>query len=68
MIYVGTLSASRSVGLSQDRIRLLCVQGRIPGAIKFGKAWLLPKHFKIIRNGSRGPKSSITGNKSEPIP
>lgn len=67
MKYIGTLAASHAVGLSQDRIRVLCTEGLIPGATKVGKAWLVPNNFTITRNGSRGPrpapgpKSAITG-------
>ena len=63
MKYIGTLAASHAVGLSQDRIRALCCNGLIPGATKVGKAWLVPTNFSITRNGSRGPKSAITGSK-----
>lgn len=70
MNYLTTLQAAASVGLSQDRIRVLCVNGLIPGAVKVAKTWLVPKDFKITRNGTRGPrpapgpKSSITGNRT----
>ena len=63
--YVGTLQAAIAVGLSQDRIRVLCKKGLIPGAMKYGKTWLLPEKFIITRNGTRGPKSTITGSKTE---
>ena len=62
MNYLTTLHAATSVNLSQDRIRTLCVQGLIPGAIKVGKAWLVPRNFTITRSGTRGPQSTITGN------
>lgn len=54
--YLNTLTASTQAGLSQDRIRVLAVAGRIHGAIKIGKAWLIPANFAITRNGTRGPK------------
>ena len=63
MKYIGTLSASHSAGLSQDRIRTLCCKGLIQGAMKIGKAWVVPVNFRITRTGTRGPKSSITGPK-----
>ena len=63
MKYIGTLQAAMAVGLSQDRIRVLCVKGLIPGAMKYGKTWIVPETFTITRNGKRGPKSTITGSK-----
>ena len=62
MKYIGTLQAAMQVSLSQDRIRVLCSKGLIPGATLIGKAWLIPANFTITRNGTRGPKSTITGN------
>jgi hypothetical protein len=61
MNYLSTLEAATAAGLSQDRIRALVVKGLIPGAVKVGKTWLVPRNFRIIRNGKHGPKSTITG-------
>ena len=63
MKYLSTLIASVQAGLSQDRIRALAVKGLIPGAMKVGKAWLIPADFRITRDGTRGPKSTKTGVK-----
>ena len=62
MTYLSTTQAGQAIGLSHQRIRALCSKGLIPGAIKVGKAWIIPAKFSITRNGSRGPKSTITGN------
>ena len=61
MKYLSTLSAGAQAGLSSDRIRVLAAEGRIHGAMKVGKAWLIPHNFTITRNGTRGPKSTKTG-------
>lgn len=63
MKYIGTLQAAMAVGLSQDRIRVLCVNGKIQDAMKVGQSWMIPANFAITRNGKRGPKSTITGAK-----
>jgi len=34
--------ASAELKLSTTRVRLLCTQGRIPGAQKVGNSWVLP--------------------------
>lgn len=63
MTYLTTLQAATAAGLSQDRVRALCVAGLIEGATKVGKAWLIPHDFSITRSGTRGPKSTKTGVK-----
>lgn len=68
MKYISTLQASFQAGLSQDRIRALVVNGKIHGAVKVGKAWLIPNDFSITRSGTRGPKSTKTGANPNPPP
>lgn len=43
MDYITTVEMSKIWGISSRRISLLCSQGRVPGAEKKGKTWLLPK-------------------------
>ncbi len=43
MNYLTTVEMSEKWGISSRRISLLCTQGRIDGAIKKGKTWLLPE-------------------------
>ncbi len=38
-----TKEAAESWGISQRRVAILCDEGRIPGAMKAGHTWLLPK-------------------------
>ncbi len=42
MEYLTTTEMSKLWGLSSRRIGVLCTKGRIEGAIKKGKMWLLP--------------------------
>lgn len=42
MNYMTILDASKKWGISPRRIEVLCVQGRIPGTTRFGKAWAIP--------------------------
>lgn len=42
MDFMTTRQASELWGISQRRVAILCEQGRIDGAIKAGKTWLLP--------------------------
>ena len=43
MSYLTTVEMSAKWNISSRRISLLCAQGRIDGAIKKGKTWLLPE-------------------------
>jgi len=42
MNFMTILDASKKWGISPRRIEVLCVQGRIPGTTRFGKAWAIP--------------------------
>ena len=46
MEFLTTKQAAESWGISARRVALLCAQGRIPGAVKAGKTWLLPPDAK----------------------
>lgn len=42
MKYISTKEASEKWGISDSRIRVLCREGRIEGALKFGRNWSIP--------------------------
>ncbi len=42
MKYISVLETSEKWGISDSRIRLLCRQGRIEGAVKIGGSWNIP--------------------------
>ncbi len=42
MEYLTTIEMSQIWGISSRRIAVLCGQGRISGAVKKGKTWLIP--------------------------
>lgn len=44
MNYISIKDASASWNLSERRIRVLCNEGRIPGAKKDRKSWLIPEN------------------------
>lgn len=43
MDFLTTVEMSEIWGISARRISLLCSQGRVKGAVKKGKTWLIPK-------------------------
>lgn len=42
MEYMTIKDAAEKWGITQRRIQVLCVEGRIEGAVRFGKAWAIP--------------------------
>lgn len=42
MEYLTTVEMSEKWNITSRRIGVLCVEGRIEGAIKKGKTWLIP--------------------------
>ncbi len=53
--FIGTRQAGEELGVSADRIRKLVLDGRVPGAKKAGKEWLIPTPIQITP-GTRGRK------------
>lgn len=47
MKYVYLSDAALVLGVSPDRLRRLCLDGRIPGAQKNGRCWRLPAPVRI---------------------
>lgn len=46
MDYMTLKQASEKWGVTSRRINYLCSDGRIPGAVKMGTVWLIPKDSK----------------------
>ena len=54
---VGTTEAAKTLKISPVRLRKLLISGRVEGAYKTGRMWLIPlfNGRPIIRKGKRGP-------------
>ena len=50
--YVDGPEAARMLNVSNSRIRRLCLDGRFEGALKTGRAWLIPR--KEVEEFQRG--------------
>ncbi len=57
---VGTTQAAKILKISTARLRVLLISGRVEGAYKTGKMWLIPLFSgkPIIKKGTRGPAAS----------
>ena len=54
---VGTTEAAKILNISSSRLRILLIQGRVEGAYKTARMWLIPLFGgkPIISKGKRGP-------------
>ncbi|MEL7038482.1 MAG: DNA-binding protein [Cyanobacteria bacterium J06592_8] len=54
---VGTTEAAQILKISTARLRVLLIAGRVEGAYKTGRMWLMPlfNGKPIIKRGTRGP-------------
>lgn len=57
MNFLTTVEMSEKWGISSRRISLLCTQGRIEGAMKKGKTWLLPED--AVKPEDKRKKNSV---------
>ena len=44
MDYMTIKETSKKWGLSADRIQGMCVLNKVPGVVKFGREWAIPKN------------------------
>ena len=58
--HVGTTEAAFMLGISDARVRRLLGQGRIQGATKQGRVWIIPLYdgMPVVIAGRRGPKGT----------
>ena len=54
--YVGTTEAADLLGISSRRLRTLLAEGRVFGAYKSSKFWLIPLHNGLPQIERRSPK------------
>ncbi len=54
---VGTTETAKILNISSARLRVLLIEGRVEGAYKTGRIWLIPLFDgrPIIKKGKRGP-------------
>ena len=51
MEYIGIEEAAQKWGISGRSVQILCKNGRINGAVRFGRAWMIPKTAKKPSDG-----------------
>lgn len=61
MEYMSIMEASEKWNISDRRIRALCSEGRIEGAVKIGRNWNIPLNIKKPVDGRTGKKKNYIG-------
>jgi len=57
---ISTAQAAKMFGVNSARVRVLCQEGRIIGAQKEGKLWLIPFGAKIVESANPRPSKIKT--------
>jgi Fic family protein len=61
MNYISIREASEKWEISDRRIRVLCSEGRIEGAVKVGRSWSIPSHTVKPVDGREGKRKKYIG-------
>lgn len=56
-MYISVSQAAEKWGLTTRRVRLLCAEGKISGAIQQGKLWKIPEDVVKPKDGRKKPTS-----------
>ena len=65
MEFLTTKQASELWGISQRRVAILCEEGRINGAVKAGRTWLMPANTqKPVDGRTKQAKEQSNNGKS----
>ena len=51
MDYMTTKEAAEKWAITPRRVQVLCAQGKIPGAVRFGVTWAIPKDATKPKDG-----------------
>jgi hypothetical protein len=63
MKYITAQDTAEKWGISDRRVRVLCAEGKIPGAIKLGKSYQIPADAVNPAGGGGRPGKKDTGNR-----
>lgn len=60
-MFIDTIQTAKLLGVSTSRVRILLKQGRIRGAYKLGRFWVIPltDGMPVVSKGTRGPSFSF---------
>jgi excisionase family DNA binding protein len=52
---ISSEEAAAILNVTRRRVQVLCAEGRIPGAMRIGGTWLLPRNFKVLPGSAGAP-------------
>lgn len=52
---ISVSEAAEKLGISVERVRVLCRDGRVKGAQMVGKVWVLPAQPQVVAAGRQRP-------------
>ena len=67
MDYIGIEEAAAKWGLSKRFVQMLCAEGRIEGATRLGRAWMIPQNAKKPPDG-RTKAAKLLAEQDMPLP
>ena len=67
MEYLKIDEAAKKWGLGVRRVQILCAEGKIEGAVRFGRSWMIPKEAKKPVDG-RTKAGRMLANEDMPLP
>ena len=67
MEYLKICEVAKMWGLSERGVQALCAQGKIEGATRFGRSWMIPKNAKKPLDG-RTKSGKAHANEDMPLP
>ena len=67
MEYLKVCEIAKKWGLSERGVQSLCAQGKIEGASRFGRSWMIPKNTKKPLDG-RTKSGKAHSNEDMPLP
>ena len=67
MEYLKIEQIAKKWDISVRRVQLLCADGKIEGAVRFGRAWMIPKNAKKPVDGRTRAGRSLV-NENMPLP
>ena len=67
MEYLKIDEAAKKWELGVRRVQILCAEGKIEGAVRFGRSWMIPKDAKKPVDG-RTKAGRMLANEDMPLP
>lgn len=66
MDFVTVKDAAEKWGVTPRRVQILCSQGRIKGAVRFGKSWMIPQRA-VLPSSAKGEEPHMPMPKKSPF-